>query len=136
MRRGFVAQAGMPGRNAYATSLLKPLCYNVLLFGDRTLRRLVQYVIAGHLHQMLRFDLEGVTYLSMASSGGHLRGSQDYRAGWFFGHALVEVRGTDIRFEIEELKPPHGAGRVTKPTDWGTLGLLEKRTGAAGGAVR
>jgi 3',5'-cyclic-AMP phosphodiesterase len=33
----------------------------------------VQYVVAGHVHQMLRLELESVTYVSMASSGGHLR---------------------------------------------------------------
>ena len=87
----------------------------------------VQYVIAGHVHQMLRFDLEGVTYLSMPSSGGHLRASEGYSDGWFFAHALVTVHGTDIDFQIEELKPPYGQGRVTKPPDWGMFGLLQKR---------
>lgn len=83
----------------------------------------VQYVIAGHLHQMLRLDLQGLTYISMPSSGGHLRASRKYEDGWFFGHALVVVHGTDIDFQIEELKPPHGQGRVTKAMDWGMLGL-------------
>jgi Icc protein len=85
----------------------------------------VRYVIAGHVHQILRFDFEGVTYLSMPSSGGHLRASEEYAGGWFFGHALVAVQGTDIDFQIEELKPPYGQGRVTKATDWGMLGLAE-----------
>ena len=88
----------------------------------------VQYVIAGHLHQMLRFDLQGVTYLSMPSAGGHLRSSEAYGDGWFFGHALVEVHGTDVNMQIEELKAPHGQGRITKPTEWGMLGLVDKRT--------
>jgi 3',5'-cyclic-AMP phosphodiesterase len=87
----------------------------------------VQYVIAGHVHQMLRFNLQGVTYLSMPSSGGKLRASGEYADGWFFGHALVAVRGTDIDFQIEELKPPHGQGQVTKPTDWDMLGLVSSR---------
>jgi Icc protein len=86
----------------------------------------VQYVIAGHVHQMLRLDLQGVTYISMPSSGGHLRASGNYQDGWFFGRALVEGHGTGINFHIEELKPPHGQGRVTKPMDWGMLGLIEK----------
>jgi len=90
----------------------------------------VRYVIAGHVHQMLHFDLEGVTYLSMPSSGGHLRASEEYADGWFFGHALVAVQGTDIKFQIEELKPPYGRGRVTMPTDWGMLGLVESHTGS------
>ena len=90
----------------------------------------VQYVIAGHVHQMLRFDLQGVTYLSMPSSGGKLRASEKYEDGWFFGRALVTVRGIDIDFQIEELKPPYGRGRVTKPADWGVLGLAESRDGS------
>jgi 3',5'-cyclic-AMP phosphodiesterase len=84
----------------------------------------VKYVIAGHLHQMLRLDLQGVTYISMPSSGGHLRASRKYADGWFFGHALVEVHGTDVNFQIEELKAPHGQGRVSKPLDWGMHGLV------------
>ena len=91
----------------------------------------VRYVIAGHVHQMLRLDLEGVTYISMASSGGHLRGSQRYADGWFFGLAQVEVRGTDVDFHIEELKAPYGEGHATKPADWGMLGLIQR---AAGGS--
>src|SRR5579883_3517012 len=33
----------------------------------------VRYVIAGHVHQMIRLQLEGITYVSMPSSGGQLR---------------------------------------------------------------
>jgi Icc protein len=87
----------------------------------------VQYVVAGHVHQMLRFQLQGVTYLSMPSSGGHLRGSREYADGWFFGYVLIAVRGADIDVHVEELKPPHGQGRVTAPMDWGMAGLAEKR---------
>lgn len=86
----------------------------------------VQYVVAGHVHQILRFELQGVTYISMPSSGGHLRASREYKDGWFFAHTLVDVRGTDIDFHIEELKAPHGQGRVTAPKDWGMAGLLSK----------
>lgn len=82
----------------------------------------VQYVVAGHLHQMLEVDLEGVTYLSMASSGGHLRGTERYQDGWFFGYAVVGVRGKDIDFRIKELKPPQGQGRVSLPRDWRRAG--------------
>jgi Icc protein len=78
----------------------------------------VQYVIAGHLHQMLEVELEGVRYVSMASAGGHLRGTEQYRDGWFFGYALVSVRGQAVDFHIKELKPPQGQGRVTEPKDW------------------
>jgi 3',5'-cyclic-AMP phosphodiesterase len=82
----------------------------------------VQYVIAGHLHQMLEVELEGVRYLSMASAGGHLRGTEQYRDGWFFGYGLVGVRGQAIDFHIKELKPPLGQGRMKEPKDWRKAG--------------
>jgi 3',5'-cyclic-AMP phosphodiesterase len=90
----------------------------------------VAYVISGHVHQMLRLGFEGVTYVSMPSSGGHLRNSGEYADGWFFGHALVELRGTDVSFRIEELKPPYGRGRVTRLEEWGMAGQR-----AAGGSA-
>jgi len=86
----------------------------------------VQYVIAGHLHQMLHLELEGVTYISMVSSGGHLRLSRAYADGWFFGHALAEVRGGSMELSIRELGSPHGEGRTTKLTDWGMAGLVKR----------
>jgi 3',5'-cyclic-AMP phosphodiesterase len=86
----------------------------------------VKYVIAGHVHQMMHFELEGITYVSMASSGGHLRSSGAYDDGWFFAHALVEVDGKNITFEIREVGPPNGHRRVTKLTDWGMRGLLQR----------
>jgi predicted phosphodiesterase len=101
-----------------------------VLFGnsDFPLHRLakqygVEYVIAGHFHEMLHFELDGITYLSMPSAGGHLRGSKRYQDGWFFGHTIVQVQGNDLHFRIEECKPPVGKGRVSKPTDWGVNGL-------------
>jgi 3',5'-cyclic-AMP phosphodiesterase len=89
----------------------------------------VQYVIAGHLHQMLRLELEGVQYVSMASAGGHLRASGRYEDGWFFGHAVVEVRGKTIEFRMREAGPPYGEGRVTELTGWGMAGRTEKEIG-------
>jgi predicted phosphodiesterase len=86
----------------------------------------VKYAIAGHVHEMLHFDLDGVTYLSIASSGGHLRGSKRYENGWFFQHTLVTVRGNSAEFEIKELDPPLGRSRTTQPADWGPAGLLKK----------
>lgn len=79
----------------------------------------VKYVIAGHIHQMLSFSLDGVTYLSMASSGGHLRNDKSYEHGWFFQHTAVFVNSQGVAFKIEELKEPFGRGRITTPTDWG-----------------
>lgn len=83
----------------------------------------VQYVVAGHVHQMLHFELEGVTYVSMPSAGGHLRGSKAYEDGWFFGHALVTIDEREADFHIRETGPPYGKSRVTKLADWGMLGL-------------
>jgi predicted phosphodiesterase len=86
----------------------------------------VKYVIAGHIHQMLHFELEGVTYLSIASSGGHLRESKSYERGWFFQHTLAKVHGDSVNFEIKELTAPYGQGRVTAPADWGAAGLRKR----------
>lgn len=83
----------------------------------------VQYVVCGHIHEMLRFNLDGVEYLSLASSGGHLRDPKTYARGWFFQYSSVRVRGDDVVFEIKELQPPYGLRRVTKPADWGASGL-------------
>ena len=85
----------------------------------------VQYVVAGHIHEMLHFTLEGVTYLSMASSGGHLRNSKRYEDGWFFQHTLVTVDDAkNVKMEIKEVGPPLGKGRISRPEDWGAAGLL------------
>jgi 3',5'-cyclic-AMP phosphodiesterase len=92
----------------------------------------VQYVIAGHLHQLLEVDLEGVGYLSMASAGGHLRGTEQYGDGWFFGYALVVVRGQALDFHIKELKSPQGQGRIAEPKDWLKAGGAPNKTTAPG----
>jgi predicted phosphodiesterase len=84
----------------------------------------VKYVIAGHIHQMLRFQVEGVTYLSMPSAGGHLRLEKQYDKGWFFAHTLVSVVGNGVSFEIKEAAPPYGESRVSKPSDWGAAGRV------------
>jgi hypothetical protein len=84
----------------------------------------VQYVIAGHLHQMLHFDLGGVTYLSMASSGGHLRDTKEYDKGWFFQHTLVTVADGTAAFAIKETGPPSGHSRMSGLRDWGVAGLV------------
>jgi predicted phosphodiesterase len=94
----------------------------------------VRYVITGHVHQMMHAELEGVTYLAMPSAGGHLRNSGQYEDGWFFGYTLVEVAGTEVKFQIKELKAPHGQGRVSKPSDWTLLGLAARAQRAAGGS--
>ncbi len=78
----------------------------------------VQYVISGHVHQMIYSNFEGVTYLSMPSAGGHLRASMKYEDGWFFAHTTVEVTGTSVNFRIKEIH-----NRTTTPSDWTASGL-------------
>lgn len=85
----------------------------------------VRYVIAGHIHQMLHFELDGITYLSMASSGGHLRNSKQYEKGWFFQHTIVTLSAGSVAFAIKEVAPPFGQSRVTTPADWGVAGLAQ-----------
>ena len=84
----------------------------------------VRFVLAGHVHQMLHVEWEGVTYLSVPSSGGALRLSKEYREGWFFGYLLVDVRGQEATVQVKELKAPFGQGRVTGLRDWGLTGLV------------
>jgi predicted phosphodiesterase len=86
----------------------------------------VQIVLAGHVHQMIHMELEGVTYISAPSSGGHLRLSGKYADGWFFGHMLAEARGSKVSLQIKEAQPPHGEGRTTSIEDWGLTGLRSK----------
>jgi predicted MPP superfamily phosphohydrolase len=78
----------------------------------------VQYVISGHVHQMIHSDFEGVTYLSMPSAGGHLRASMKYEDGWFFAHTRVDVTDATVNFQIKELH-----NRITTPADWTASGL-------------
>ena len=84
----------------------------------------VKYIIAGHLHQMLHFQLDGITYLSIGSAGGHLREEKKYKNGWFFGYTLVHVDHDTAQFKIDELGPPYGQSRQTTLRDWGPDGLL------------
>jgi Icc protein len=78
----------------------------------------VQYVISGHVHQMIHSNFEGIEYLSMPSAGGHLRASMKYEDGWFFAHTVVEVTGNSVVFQIKEIN-----NRVTTPADWSASGL-------------
>lgn len=83
----------------------------------------VRWVLAGHVHQMIHMEFQGVHYVSMASSGGHLRGSRRYQDGWFFGFAEVRISDAGLDWRIHELGPPHGEGRVTPLAQWGKSGL-------------
>jgi 3',5'-cyclic-AMP phosphodiesterase len=95
----------------------------------------VETIIAGHVHEMLHVDLDGIHYISVPSAGGHLRASRRYENGWFFGYVAGEVSGGEVRLQIRELKPPYGLGRVTRLDDWGAGGLASRR-GAATGTCR
>lgn len=86
----------------------------------------VQYVIAGHIHQMLHLELDGVTYISLPSAGGHLRLSGAYEDGWFFGYTLITTQGKNLEFQIKEVTSLRGQGRVTKLGDWGMAGLVKR----------
>jgi hypothetical protein len=82
-----------------------------------------KYVIAGHIHALIRGEVEGVTYLSAPSAGGHLRAGK-YNNGSFFGYTVVDVVGSGVSFRFQELMPPFGQGRATKLNDWGPAGLV------------
>ncbi len=84
-----------------------------------------RYVIAGHVHEMLHAQLEGIDYISMVSAGGHLRATGKYEDGWFFGYAVVDVQGRGADFHIHELGAPFGQGRVTELRQWGPAGLTK-----------
>ena len=75
-------------------------------------------VIAGHVHQLIHAELEGVTYFAAPSAGGHLRLSEKYEDGWFFGWTNVQVKGREVAFQIHSLD-----GHVTMLSDWGRAGL-------------
>jgi Icc protein len=87
----------------------------------------VQYVISGHIHQMFHTQIQGITYLSIESAGGHLRASGKYEDGWFFGYTEVDITPKSVDFKIHELGPPFGEGRATTLADWGKAGLLTRR---------
>jgi hypothetical protein len=76
-------------------------------------------VVAGHVHQLIHADLDGVVYLSLPSAGGHLRMSGKYEDGWFFGWTGVEVRGREVVFQVHALD-----GATTPLGAWGRAGLL------------
>lgn len=83
----------------------------------------VQFAVAGHIHAMLRADMDGVTYVSVPSSAGNLRATHRYQDGWFYGYSVVEIGPRGITWEVHELAAPHGEGRVTRLAEWGKSGL-------------
>jgi 3',5'-cyclic-AMP phosphodiesterase len=71
----------------------------------------VRCVVSGHGHQFVQGELDGVTYLEVPSSGGKLKGSGDAQ-GWFYGLALVTVKGSSVDLSVREIGAPFGSGRV------------------------
>lgn len=67
----------------------------------------VDYVISGHLHQLVQLQRDGVPYVALGSSGaGMERGLQrgEGRAqGWFYQHARCTVEGGRVQCAIKEL---------------------------------
>ena len=63
----------------------------------------------------LRAHLEGVTYLSMPSSGGHLRDSGKYQDGWFFGHVLATISSDHVAFSVKRMQAPATTSRRNAP---------------------
>lgn len=86
----------------------------------------VKYIVAGHLHALIHGEIEGVTYLSVPSSGGHLRARGKYADGSFFGYTIVDVRAGNVDFRFRELSSPFGEGRLTSLKDWGVAGLVDE----------
>jgi hypothetical protein len=77
-------------------------------------------VLAGHVHQLIHAELEGVMYLAAPSAGGHLRLSGKYEDGWFFGWTKVDVKDRDASFEVHSVD-----GQVTPLSAWGRAGLVQ-----------
>jgi Icc protein len=74
----------------------------------------VSYVVSGHVHQYDRMEADGVAYLMIGSSGGHLRGhdpAKDFKDGWFYQYLLMTIKSNQIEATVKELDPPNGQGR-------------------------
>ena len=87
---------------------------------DRVARKHhVQYIVSGHTHRFARFERNGVVYLMVGSSGGHLR-AKGFEDGWFFHHVRATVAGGKVSLVIKEVDPPLGQGRTFTDLDWGS----------------
>ncbi len=83
----------------------------------------VDAVISGHIHQLSQYRLEGVLYLEVGSSGGHidrgLNAGQGFEQGWFFQWLAADVDGERVAFTIHELDGKFGQGRTIPLERWG-----------------
>ena len=71
----------------------------------------VTMVVSGHTHQFARLEKDGIVYLCVGSSGGHLRGT-GFAQGWFYHHVLATVDGAKVDLTVKEIDAPLGKGRV------------------------
>ena len=78
----------------------------------------VKWIVAGHVHQLIHAEVDGVTYFAAPSAGGHLRLSKKYEDGWFFGWTDVQVKAGEAVFTVNESE-----GRRTRLSQWGLSGL-------------
>lgn len=90
----------------------------------------VAYVVSGHSHRFGRFVHDGITYLMVGSSGGHLRGT-GFEDGWFFHHVRATVTGGRVQVTIKEADAPFGKGRSFTGEQWGSGPVM--RSSAADG---
>jgi hypothetical protein len=74
----------------------------------------VRYVVSGHGHQYVRAVQDGITYLEAPSSGGKLKG-RGFAQGWFYGHVLAAVKGSNASMTVKEIGAPFGEGRTIAP---------------------
>ena len=87
----------------------------------------MRYVISGHGHQLIRMERDGVTYIEVGSSGGHLRGKsgpEAFAQGWFYHFLWGRVEGGRVSLTVKELSPPAGQGRMFPIEKWGEPGPL------------
>ncbi len=62
----------------------------------------VRFVVSGHGHQYVRAVQDGIVYLEAPSSGGKLKG-QGFAQGWFYGHVLVTVKGSNVDMTVKQI---------------------------------
>lgn len=85
----------------------------------------VTMVVSGHTHQFTRMEKDGIVYLCVGSSGGHMRGADKgagFAQGWFYHHVLATVQGTRVDLTVKEIDGPMGKGRMFNAQDWGDNG--------------
>ncbi len=73
-------------------------------------------IVSGHGHQFQAIASGGVEFLEVGSSGASVGDSTKtgvgYAEGWFYQYVWVTVEGSSVHFEVRELGPPLGQGRV------------------------